>query len=281
MKLENYKSLEEKGEIFKSSGYLRIDTVASFCNWFDAFVKENMLFRGVKEAKYKIYTSAQRLYITHDLALSGRSVEDIIEEELEQAKQIDNGLLKKYFSLLDVIDHDMLYLSFLQHYSGISPLIDFTTSIEKALFFMQEGALFSDVGDDEIDNYSSLYYKFQSPTTRNLRDLSEHDIRGIFSFSEMHQNAKTIVFQSEQINISSQYKCSFANLNLVAQDGRFVFYSNGIEPLEENISCVDIHKSIAPYIKRELERKGIVKENIYPQEEKIAQSALQRALENI
>ncbi|SHG79852.1 FRG domain-containing protein [Fibrobacter sp. UWCM] len=281
MKLVDYKSLEEKGEIFKSSGYLRIDTVASFCDWFDAFPKEDVLFRGVKEAKYKIYTSAQRLYITHDLALSGRTVEDVIAETLEQAKQVDNGILKKYFSLLDVIDHDMLYLSFLQHYSGISPLIDFTTSIEKALFFMQEGVTFSDVGEDGIDNYCSLYYKLQSPVTRKLRDLSETDAREIFSFSEMHQNARSVVFQSEQIDISSQKKCSFANLNLVAQDGRFLFYSDGINPLEENISCVDIHKSLAPYIKKRLEEKGITKESIYPQEETIAKMALQRALENI
>lgn len=281
MKLVDYKSLEEKGEIFKSSGYLRIDTVASFCDWFEAFPKEKMLFRGVKEAKYKIYTSAQRLYITHDLALSGRTVEDIVEETLKQVKQIDNGLLKKYFSLLDVIDHDMLYLSFLQHYSGISPLIDFTTSIEKALFFMQEGVAYSDVGEDGIDNYSSLYYKFQSPKPRNLKSLPEQDIRDTFSFSRMYQNARSIVFQSEQINVDSPKKCSFANLNLVAQDGRFLFYSDGTNPLEENISCVDIHKSLAPYIKKTLEEKGITKESIYPQEETIAKMALQRALENI
>ena len=281
MKLENYKSLEEKADVFKSSGYLKIDTVSAFYDWYESFPKENILFRGVNEASYKLYTSAQRLYITHDLALSGKCVEDVIEDELEHLKHIDNGLLKKYFGLLDVIDHDMLYLSFLQHYSGISPLIDFTTSIDKALFFMQDGAVFSRNGGGGIDNYSSLYYKYQSPTTRNLRDLSEYDIRGIFSFSEMCQNAKSVVFQSEQINVNSQKKCSFANLNLVAQDGRFVFYSNGIDPLEKDISCIDIHKSIAPYIKKELEKKGIIKESIYPQEEKIAQLALQMALENI
>ncbi len=281
MKLVDYKSLEEKGEIFKSSGYLRIDTVSSFCAWFDAFSKEGVLFRGVKEAKYKIYTSAQRLYITHDLDLSGRTVEDVIAETLEQAKQIDNGLLKKYFSLLDVIDHDMLYLSFLQHYSGISPLIDFTTSIEKALFFMQDGVTFSNVGANGIDNYSSLYYKFRSPKPRDLRKLSEQDIRDYFSLSRMYQNAKSIFFQSEQISVDSSKKCSFANLNLVAQDGRFLFYSDGTNPLEENISCVDIHKSLAPYIKKILEEKGITKETIYPQEETIAKKALQRALENI
>lgn len=281
MKLENYKSLEEKAEVFKSCGYLRIDTVSAFYDWYESFPKDDILFRGVNEASYKLYTSAQRLYITHDLALSGKSVEDVIEGELEHLKHIDNGLLKKYFGLLDVIDHDMLYLSFLQHYSGISPLIDFTTSIEKALFFMQEGVAYSDVGEDGIDNYSSLYYKFQSPKPRNLKNLPEQDIRDTFSFSRMYQNARSIVFQSEQINVDSPKKCSFANLNLVAQDGRFLFYSDGINPLEENISCVDIHKSLAPYIKKTLEEKGITKESIYPQEETIAKMALQRALENI
>lgn len=281
MKLENYESLEEKGEIFKSSGYLRIDTVANFCDWFDAFSKENILFRGVKEAKYKIYTSAQRLYITHDLALSGKSVEDLINEVLKQVKQQNDGLLKKYFRSMNGADYDMLYLSYLQHYSGISPLLDFTTSCDKALFFMQDKSCFEKNGEDGIGNYFSLYMIGNQPENRKIYNFTDEFIQDMFSFKTMKEYAKSIVFQSGQLNLSQHKKYSFANLNLVAQDGRFVFYCNGTEPMENNISCVDIHKSIAPYIKKELEKKGITKESIYPQEEKIARLALQKALENI
>ena len=247
MKLETYKTLEEKKQIFGSMRYSRIDTVAQFKKWYGSFTTENKLFRGVNEAKFKIYTSAQRYYITHDLEKSGKKVEDVIEEELKQVKQINNQLLKNYFDLLGVIDHDMLYLSFLQHYSGISPFIDFTTKIDKALFFMQDGVSFGH-GCVGIDN-------------------------GV--------RKKNILFRTEELNVGKENISSLANLNVVAQDGRFLFRCNGIEPLEKNISCVDIHKSIIPYIKMELEKKGITKESIYPQEENIAQLALQKALENI
>lgn len=286
MKLETYKTLKEKEQIFGSKCYSRIDTVAQFKEWYDSFKTENKLFRGVNEAKFKIYTSAQRYYITHDLKKSGKEVEDVIEEELKQIKQINNQLLKKYFDLLGVIDHDMLYLSFLQHYSGISPFIDFTTKIDKALFFMQDGVSFGH-GCVGIDNYSSLFFK--GPRTKPIKDrkLSEKEIRKKYSFSKMISRAnngvrkKNILFRTEELNVGKENISSLANLNVVAQDGRFLFRCNGIEPLEKNISCVDIHKSIIPYIKMELEKKGITKESIYPQEENIAQLALQKALENI
>ena len=280
MELEVYKSLEEKQIAFKSCGYLVIDSVEKFDRWLNTVPRENILFRGVNEAKYKIYTSAQRLYITNDLDKSGKKIEDFIQEELDQVKAFNSGLLKKYFQLLNVVDHDLLYLSFLQHYSGVSPLIDFSADVEKALYFMQDGSSFGKMGNTGIDNYFSLYAK-EYPTTKGVNKLSDDDLRDFFSFSTMNAAAKSIVFQSQQINCNQQNRSSFANLNIVAQNGRFLFYSDGINPLEEDLSCVDIHKSLAPYIKKILEEKGITKNSIYPQEETIAKMALQRALENI
>ncbi|OWV18663.1 hypothetical protein B7990_05150 [Fibrobacter sp. UWB4] len=280
MELEVYKSLEEKQIAFKPCGYLVIDSVEKFDRWLNTVPRENILFRGVNEAKYKIYTSAQRLYITNDLNKSGKKIEDFIQDELDQVKEFNGGLLKKYFRLLNVVDHDLLYLSFLQHYSGVSPLIDFSADVEKALYFMQDGCSFGKMGNTGIDNYFSLYAK-EYPTTKGVNKLSDDDLRDFFSFSTMNAAAKSIVFQSQQINCNQQNRSSFANLNIVAQNGRFLFYSDGINPLEEDLSCVDIHKSLAPYIKKILEEKGITKNSIYPQEETIAKMALQRALENI
>ncbi|MBO4829710.1 MAG: FRG domain-containing protein [Fibrobacter sp.] len=280
MELEIYNSLEEKLVAFKSCGYLVIDSVEQFERWLNTVPRENKLFRGVNEAKYKIYTSAQRLYITNDLDKSGKKIEDFIQDELNQVKEINGGLLKKYFQLLNVVDHDLLYLSFLQHYSGVSPLIDFSANVEKALYFMQDGCSFGKMGSTGIDNYFSLYAK-EYPAAKGVNKLSDDDLREFFSFSTMSAAAKSIVFQSQQINRNQQNRSSFANLNIVAQDGRFLFYSDGINPLEEDLTCVDIHKSLAPYIKKKLEEKGITKDSIYPQEEIIAKMALQRALENI
>lgn len=281
MKLENYKSLGEKEDIFKFVDYLKIDTVSEFNEWYDKYLSKNKVFRGVNEAKYKIYTSAQREYIKRDLNKSGKSVDDIIAEELKQVKLIDDGLLKKYFDLLGICDVDLLYLSFLQHYSGFSPLIDFTANLNKALFFMQDSCVFPKIGGEDIDNYMSLYSR-EIEESHSHPNIDEPTLRERTSFSYIRRfKDATIEIFSPKYKIGESMAMTMANLNLVAQEGRFICYINDIKPLEENISCVDIHKSLTPYLKKILKDQGIDKESIYPQEEKIAQLALQKALENI
>lgn len=280
MKLETYKTLKEKEQIFGSKCYSRIDTVAQFKEWYDSFATENKLFRGVNEAKFKIYTSAQRYYIKHDLKKSGKKVEDVIEEELKQIKKVNGNLLKKYYELLDVQENDLLYLSFLQHYSGISPLLDFTANINKALYFMQDKLSFENKGGEDIDNYASLYW-FDLESGVSGFYVEKKAINNKMSFNVMKKTSDSIVIHQQGYSLLGK-KIELANLNFVAQEGRFIFHCNGVKPLEKDISYVDIHKSIAPYIKKFLEEvHSINKESIYPQEEKIAQLALQRALENI
>ena len=280
MKLETYKTLKEKQQIFGSKRYSRIDTVAQFKKWYDNFTTENKFFRGVNEAKFKIYTSAQRYYITHDLKKSGKKVEDVIEEELKQIKKVNGNLLKKYYELLDVQENDLLYLSFLQHYSGISPLLDFTANINKALYFMQDKLSFENKGGEDIDNYASLYW-FDLESGVSGFYVEKKAINNKMSFNVMKKASDSIVIHQQGYSLLGK-KIELANLNFVAQEGRFIFHCNGVKPLEKDISYVDIHKSIAPYIKKFLEEvHSISKESIYPQEENIAQLALQKALENI
>ena len=280
MKLETYKTLKEKQQIFGSKRYSKIDTVAQFKKWYDNFTTENKFFRGVNEAKFKIYTSAQRYYITHDLKKSGKKVEDVIEEELKQIKKVNGNLLKKYYELLDVQENDLLYLSFLQHYSGISPLLDFTANINKALYFMQDKLSFENKGGEDIDNYASLYW-FDLESGVSGFYVEKKAINNKMSFNVMKKASDSIVIHQQGYSLLGK-KIELANLNFVAQEGRFIFHCNGVKPLEKDISYVDIHKSIAPYIKKFLEEvHSISKESIYPQEENIAQLALQKALENI
>lgn len=279
MKLQTYETLKQKEQIFKSTGYLKIDSVAQFEKWYETFPKEKKLFRGVNEARHKIYTSAQRYYITHDLDKSGKKVEDFIEEELKQIKKVNDNLLKKYYELLGVEENDLLYLSFLQHYSGISPLLDFTPNIEKALYFMQDKLSFDNKGGEDIDNYASLYwFDLESGVTGFYTEQKAFDNK--MSFNVMRKASDSIVIHQQGYSLFGK-KIDLANLNFIAQEGRFIFHCNGVKPLEKDISYVDIHKSLAPYIKKKLEEKGISKDSIYPQEETVAKMALQRALENI
>lgn len=65
-----YKSLAEKNEKYKSSSdFGRIDNVQQFDTWYKIIketklsedYKQNNFFRGITEAKYKLFNSAQRL----------------------------------------------------------------------------------------------------------------------------------------------------------------------------------------------------------------------------
>ncbi len=76
-----------------------------------------------------------------------------------------------------------------------------------------------------------------------------------------------------------------ANLNLVAQEGCFIHYLpvSYKTPLEEDstmngiIHCVDIHKSLAPFILNTLNQNGINQNIMYPNTKDMAQSAFQSA----
>jgi hypothetical protein len=285
MVLETYFDLNQKGKIF-GKNYKRIDTQPDYENFRKGLQKESeqiILFRGMNEAKNKIFTSAQRTFITNDLGVTGKSVEDLISEELKTIRHINSDLLAKFYKAMDVQRNDLLYLSFLQHYSGISPLIDFTSEIDYAIYFMQNECSTTKLGSGDIDNYAALYYyTYDVKSLYNTNDITVEQYQKRVQFSNMKRQKEPILIDHQKYNFGANIHLNLANLNMVAQKGRFIFYCNGTKPLEdESISCVDIHKSLIPYLRGKLTKKGINKEKLFPQEELIAKTALNEALANI
>ena len=58
---------------------------------------------------------------------------------------------------MDVAETDFLYLSLMQHYSAKTPFLDFSYSLDKALFFAQDGYT-DNLSENDIDNYVSIYW---------------------------------------------------------------------------------------------------------------------------
>lgn len=122
-----------------------------------------IVFRGVKEAKYKLYTTAQRDWITNEWQKQGVSFINFIEQLLSELKE--NTLLIDYLQSMGIIVNDLLLLSFLQHYGSPTPLLDFTHEREIALFFAidaekqdeQENSTTNRQEATELDDYCSLY----------------------------------------------------------------------------------------------------------------------------
>ena len=70
-----------------------------------------------------------------------------------------------------------------------------------------------------------------------------------------------------------------SNLNIESQDGCFIFHSHYDDPLEHGLRCIDIHKSLAPFIEqRILSPKGINSSTIYPNNKTVVQEALKKSL---
>ena len=144
MKLEEYKKLEDKKEFFKF-GDSQYDTCTD-----DIFKKiqefeklgESFIYRGITEAKYKLYNSAQRLYINQELhrQVHPDSIavhyKEFIENLIENCKSWNNGVVKNLLKSSGIDENNAIaYLSYMQHFGVPSPFLDYTYNPYIALFF--------------------------------------------------------------------------------------------------------------------------------------------------
>lgn len=148
----NYNTLLQKSVFFDC---IKIDSMDTFNTYYNSFSqKNNFIFRGVNESKYRLQSSLQRNWLSESLYELGVKYSDFIENLIQHARE--NELIQE--TIGDKIDFDLAVLSLLQHYSCPTPLLDWTYSFQIALFF----ALFnskSTIGSrKEIDSYFSIYY---------------------------------------------------------------------------------------------------------------------------
>ncbi len=176
---ETYKSLEEKSQHFES---FTIDNPKGFDDllaiWqepsgiFTKGSEKNYIFRGLTEAKYKLYNSAQRFWSGQELNKLGKTYQEFIQTEIDNTKSFQAYLLYKYY---DAFGHDISeisILSFLQHYGAPTPLIDFTYWFDIAAFFATDGLLH--VPSNDIDNYFSIYAIDISATKGEFPSIINH-----------------------------------------------------------------------------------------------------------
>jgi hypothetical protein len=277
MKLSEFNNFSEKKNAFSSRRSI------SSWNELDEFIKTTLqpgchfIFRGVNEAKYKIYTSAQRKYIEKDLRLKGKSVNDLLEEELNAIRVQNDKLVPRYLKSMGVDDSDLALLSFLQHYEGVSPLIDFSEDIRISLYFMLDNVNSSYSENDTIQNYMSLYCLL--PQTQNTDfDCDGETARNFCSFDFLKQKPRTFIIDKQKDTFGN-YVQNVANFNIVAQHGKFVFHLDDDKPLTAGVHCLDIHKSLIPQIKAYLDGAGVTKDMVYPDAKTIAHRAFNQAME--
>jgi hypothetical protein len=168
--LPTYKDLEEK-RFFFSNGQKEsfvIDTKTALDNWFNNMQLEEKLeseidptawiYRGMTEAKHKLLTSSQRLWISHEMSQwANKNYIEFISDLVDKANE--NTLINQVFKLYNYTrrDREFPILSLLQHYGAPTPLMDWTYNNNVALFFATDYLKKEKESRAKIDDYFSLY----------------------------------------------------------------------------------------------------------------------------
>jgi len=258
-----------------------------------------LLFRGVSEAKYMIFSSAQRYWLEKEYNSKKLAYVDFVDGLIKQIRA--NKLLHDYYAALGIPHNDLLYMSLLQHYGECSPLIDVSYGIKEALYFA-----FSSRNNDEpineIDHYCSIYVfdtfanQFWGYLDNVLQNGQENaakmleDARYPLSFIDM-SNTDSADLYTRWINPYNNgrglhdwglalvklptakgaitpttrigQKICWTNLNLLAQQGGFFLYTQSQIPLEEYIFYQkELHNIVCYNINKDLKNYVLQKINL-------------------
>lgn len=296
MKLPEYNSFEEKRKVYN---HCTIDTVDGFHTWFDSvYSNKDIIFRGVNESKYKIYTSGQREWLTKRLK-PNLQYHDFIQNLLNKVEE--DKLINDYLHSLSTKYNDLFGLGMLQHYGAPSPLLDFSHELKNALFFAFDGVK-DNTTDNPIGDYVSVYYlippkkpslileyqllmRFLNGYAENTVELTNmferdnrltvEDVKKTTPYSRwgglMYTVPSAYIPNPLKITFSKEEYPDFAfwsNMNLIAQNGCFLLYNEDEDPLGEflksqgfTLNCVEIHKSLGMHIQDFIQIK---KEDMYP-----------------
>lgn len=168
-KLAEYTTIAERNNTFER---LEINSFKVLHDALKNEQKKGKFFRGQASARWKIFSSIQREWIQKDLnRLFHNSIDSFIEDFLTFCRE------KLSVQILTECKepYDISILSMLQHYGSPTPLVDFTSNSDIALFFAVNGNNFST--DDEVDNFFSIYVieAGGTPATASYNDLTNFE----------------------------------------------------------------------------------------------------------
>lgn len=169
--LSEYNNLKEKSQYYNCT---TIDNIQDFDNIFQDIVQHQSeyVFRSVNEARFKLYSSAQRQWIWNDLFKNYHSYEDYINSRIVLVQNYQDII--SFFSNNKISLNDFAILALLQHYGQPSPLVDFTYNPHLSLFFAFDRVRPGATGN-EIDNYVSLYrLRYTHPCFCSIQDVNVH-----------------------------------------------------------------------------------------------------------
>lgn len=293
-KLEEYRDFKNKGQFFADCECINDTTkLREVFGKLKSVKGKQYLFRGVTEAKYKLYSSGQREYIQNEYQLLNIDYQTFMQSLLNNL-MIDADWMA-YHNVAKIQVNASYGFTYLQHYGTPTPYIDFTTDVLVALFFCCHNLHFIP-SNNEIDNYLSLYYvekdnigyivdKYNREFGRNRNDKEPYQQRAKddnfpnLSFLYLQKLGVFYVDNERKRGDFGNKRLIFRmpNRNMLAQNGVLIYNADDNNPLEKissfrnKIHCLNIHKSLCDYIMDIYSKKGITHEKLFPNEFQIAQ----------
>ncbi|RYZ90895.1 MAG: FRG domain-containing protein [Proteobacteria bacterium] len=177
-----YNTIIQKATSFDQ---IQIDTNDQFDHIYKVYnCKSDYIFRGQREAKWRLYSTLQRHWILKGLGEKFESYQALLESLVAKGRSVyRDEYIKLLGEIHDDADNDIAVLSFLQHHGCPTSLLDWTYRFENALFFAVDGAE-PTTSKKEIDNYVSVYFIKESGFERGgMRTLLYESIDGTQEFA--------------------------------------------------------------------------------------------------
>lgn len=167
--ISEYKSTLQKNYSFIQEN---IDTVVQFDKLYDEYaVKTDTLFRGQKEAKWRLYSKLQRAWIL-DKLYKKEDYQNFLERLIELGKETFGNTIQELLQANHIdTTNSIAVMAYLQHHNCPTPLLDWTYRFQNALYFAVDG-LQPNPGTIEIEDYCSVYFieeeYFKGASLRNI-----------------------------------------------------------------------------------------------------------------
>ncbi len=219
----DYTDFSEKRSYFTSYFIHTFDELCSFvkCVCFDSNFS-SFVFRGMKEAKYKCYSSAQ-------LRTKGELNQEAYVSKIKSAIQAvrNSEFIMNYLDNQSCDKSDLQILALMQHYGCGTPIIDYTTSILNALFFATDrcentqGTV--DINDNSINSYISiLAFDLDDPNHVSIEESNAVDADRLRYFESIAEETHGPQYRGlARTTLGSFFSLPFDELSNLGNGGLF------------------------------------------------------------
>jgi len=287
MKLSTFETIDEKRNAYKYEQINSFDDAINKIEKMSELKKTRPIyFRGLADGSWKIFSFAQREWITRELDIQYASYFDFISQFLNFTKNKYALYLRSSCKIVT----DISAFSSLQHYGAPTPFVDWTSDFNVALYFAtQTNALclggetssfvsvyWLEVGNgastpnNDLYSLSKLIENYNQSLNNAVQSVGRSPLRPEIFYKNATQFDVWKKFPILWISESEKDYLKISNPRRDLQGGAFVYSSDPNKSLDEifngksmnnvhvqynglllpKIHCIDIHKSLIPKLKK-------------------------------